>query len=214
MMMIAMLVLALLTTTSPQQTSPATPRDPHNGMFTTDLGVQCAHCHEGADWKTSSLPAFDVAARMEKMTNGLSEGTLSYAGGISCNTCHAGKPKPATLPASALQSVSDEWPDSAKVDPANADKPAREVYKNLKVLGDIKAGDMRRTMSEWTAALGTNCAQCHSGDEYESDNKPDKKASRTMMKLFDEMPAYFQGMAQPPTFTCYTCHQGVLTPMQ
>ncbi|MGE5245728.1 MAG: photosynthetic reaction center cytochrome c subunit family protein [Betaproteobacteria bacterium] len=212
-MTFALLLLALLTAASPQA-APATPHDPHNGSFTTDLGVDCAHCHEPGVWKTSSLPAFDMAARMEKMTNGVSNGSLSYAGGISCNTCHAGHPDPPTLQESAWKSLYDEWPDSAAVSPANAEKPAREVYKNLRALGDIKAGDMRMTMSVFAAALGVGCVHCHTPDEWDSENKPAKKTALSMLKLMDEMPTYFQGMAKPPQFQCYTCHQGVLTPTQ
>ncbi len=212
-MTIATLLMALLAAAAPQNTQ-ATPHDPHNGSFTTDLGTTCDHCHEPGVWKTSSLPAFDVAARMERMTKGVSDGTLSYAGGISCNTCHAGKLTPPRLDKSAWQSLYDEWPDSATVSPENADKPASEVYKNLKVLGSMKAGDMRMTMSVFAASLGVGCVHCHTPDEWDSENKPPKKTARSMLKLFDEMPTYFQGMAKPPTFQCYTCHQGVLTPMQ
>lgn len=212
-MTIAILLLAWLTTTS-TQTAPATPHDPHDGAFTTDLGVACAHCHEPGVWKTSSLPAFDTAARMEKMTNGVSQGTLSYAGGVTCNTCHAGRLETGRLPEPAWKSLDDKWPDSAAVSRADADKPAREVYKNLKVLGDLKAGELRKTMSVFAAALGVGCEHCHVPDQWASENKPAMKTTRLMLKLDDEMAAYFQGAAKPPQFDCYTCHRGVLTPMQ
>jgi hypothetical protein len=213
MMTFAMLVMALVSLAAPQA-APNTPPDPHNGMFTTDLGVDCTHCHQGADWKTSPLPAFDMAARMEKMTNGISQGTLSYSGGISCNTCHAGRPNPSPINPSAYQALYDEYPESAKVSPENAGKPAGEVYKNIKVLTAMKAGDMRQTMVIFAASLGVGCEHCHAADEWDSDNKPAKKTARLMLKLRDEMPTYFAGMEKPPQFSCYTCHQGVLTPMQ
>jgi hypothetical protein len=211
-MMITPIVLAFLTTAAPQPTP--TPHDPHNGSFTTDIGTDCAHCHEAGTWTSSSLPAFDIAARMEKMTKAVSAGTLNYAGGISCNTCHSGHLQTPRLKEAEWKSLYDQWPETAAVAPANADKPAREVYKNIKVLGDMKAGDMRATMSVWAASLGVGCEHCHTPDEWDSENKPPKKIARNMMKLFDEMPAYFQGTADPPAFTCYTCHQGVLTPTQ
>jgi hypothetical protein len=213
MMTFAMLVMALVSFAAPQA-APNTPPDPHNGMFTTDLGVDCTHCHQGADWKTSPLPAFDMAARMEKMTNGISQGTLSYSGGISCNTCHAGKPDPAPINPGALVSLDKAWPASASVSAADADKPAAEVYKNIKALGAMKAGEMRPTMVMFAASLGVGCDHCHTPDQWDADNKPAKKTALLMMKLGDEMPTYFTGMQKPPQFSCYTCHQGVLTPMQ
>ena len=206
-------LIALLSAVAVLVFQPTAPPDPHFGSFTTELGVECSYCHEPGVWKTSSLPAFDMAARMEKMTKDLSDGLLQSSGGISCITCHHNAPKPARLLPAAWQKISDEWPESAKVSDANATKPAREVYKNLKNLGDLPAGDIRMTMSVFASSLGVGCEYCHAADEWDSDNKPAKKTARFMLKLFDEMPKAFDPQ-HVPTFQCFTCHQGAATPLQ
>ena len=91
------------------------------------------------------------------------------------------------------QTISDEWPATAAVSPRDAAKPAREVYRNLQVIGTMDAGNIRLTMSVIAASLGVNCEYCHAGDEWDSDNKPAKKTARDMLRMFDDLPDVFRG---------------------
>jgi len=201
----AAIAVVLAVTTIARQ--PARVPDPHDGAYTRGLGVECAHCHDGSDWTRSGRPTFATAQRMARLVAGLNAGSLMTRGGITCFTCHGGSTTPSRMPRSAWQPIFDEWPATATVSAADAAKPAREVYRNLRVLGGIDARNVRLTMSVIAGALGVNCEYCHAGDEWDSDNKPAKQTARQMLRMFDELPTYFEP-GTSPAFQCFTCHKG------
>ena len=171
------------------------------------LGVECSHCHTIDDWKRADKPEFAFAGRMMKMVQGLSAGTLRDLGGVSCWTCHRGNVKPARMPRAGWQDRLDHWPESLKLSDADAKKPAREVYRNVPSMADAPAGSFPMTMSVFAAALGVGCDHCHVAGHWDSDDKPAKRTARLMLRLFDEIPTYFDKSRQPG-MQCYTCHQG------
>src|SRR5438132_488371 len=99
-----MVLLALLLSAALQ-----TPPDPHNGTFTSALGVRCAFCHDRT--RRRSQDEYDKAREMSKMVSGLNEGAMRPFAGISCLTCHRGGPgiQPRSTPPS---STLPEWPPS------------------------------------------------------------------------------------------------------
>jgi hypothetical protein len=171
------------------------------------LGVECAHCHTGEDWKRGDKPEFGFAGRMIKMTEGLSAGTLRNLGGITCWTCHRGNMKPARMPRASWEDLLAKWPEALKLSPADAKKPRREVYKNIRSTPDAPAGSLPMAMSIFAAALGVGCEHCHVAGRWDSDEKPAKVTARLMLGMFDEIPHYFDDSRQP-VMQCYTCHQG------
>jgi hypothetical protein len=171
------------------------------------LGVECAHCHTVDDWKRDDKPEFAFAGRMMKMVQGLNSGTLHDFGGVSCWTCHRGNLKPARMPRASWQDRLDKWPESLKLSAEDAKKPAREVYKNVQSMPDAAAGSFAMTMSVFAGGLGVGCDYCHVAGKWESDEKPAKRTARVMLKLFAEIPPYFEKSRQP-SLQCYTCHQG------
>lgn len=171
------------------------------------LGVECAHCHTGEDWKRGDKPAFALAGRMTKMTDGLSAGTLRNLGGVTCWTCHRGNVKPARMPRASWQDWLAKWPEALKLSAEDAARPRREVYKNIQSTPNAPAGSLAMAMSIFAGALGVDCDHCHVPGHWESDEKPAKTTARFMLRMFDEIPHYFEESHQP-MMQCFTCHQG------
>jgi hypothetical protein len=177
------------------------------------LGVECSHCHVGDDWKRGDKPEFAFASRMMKMAQGLSSGTLRDLGGVTCWTCHRGQVKPARMPRASWEDRLSKWPDALKLSAEDAKKPAREVYRNVPSMANAPAGGFAMTMSVFAAALGVSCDHCHVPGHWESDEKPAKQTARRMLRLFSEIPEYFESSRQP-NMQCYTCHQGSAKPQR
>ena len=83
--------------------------------------------------------------------------------------------------------------------------------KNLKILKveDLRAGVMR----QYTQALGVTCAHCHVQGDNASDDKPQKNTARMMIAMVNEINAKFPDGAAKAKVTCYTCHNGKVTPL-
>lgn len=83
--------------------------------------------------------------------------------------------------------------------------------KNLKILKpeDLRAG----VMMQYTQALGVRCTHCHVQGDNASDEKPQKATARMMIAMVNEINAKFPDGAAKPHVTCYTCHNGKVTPL-
>jgi hypothetical protein len=171
------------------------------------LGVECVHCHTADDWKRDDKPGFAFAGRMMKMVDGVNAGTLRGIGSVICWSCHRGNVKPARMPRAGWEERLAKWPDALKLSSEDAKKPAREVYRNVQAMANAPAGGFAMTMSVFAAALGVSCDHCHVPGHWESDDKEAKRTARVMLRLFDEIPGYFEKSRQPG-MQCYTCHQG------
>ena len=178
-----------------------------------DLGVECSHCHVEDDWKRDEKPQFAFASRMIKMTQGLSAGTLRDLGGVTCWTCHRGKAKPDGMPRASWEDRLANWPEALKLNEEDAKKPAQEVYRNIQSLKNSPAGGIPMTMSVFAGALDVSCDYCHVPGRWDSDAKPAKVTARLMLRLFSEMPKYFEASRQPG-MQCYSCHHGSPKPQR
>jgi hypothetical protein len=91
------------------------------------------------------------------------------------------------------------------------DKPAEEVFKNIKVLKGMPAWQLQPTMHFIEASVGMNCGNCHVRDnekgwEFDKDTKPEKRKAREMIKMMDAINTNsFKGHQE---VTCFTCHHG------
>lgn len=96
------------------------------------------------------------------------------------------------------------------------DKPAGEVFKNLKMLGQLKAGQVPGIMGAWSHALGTSCQHCHVVDQWAKDDKPEKQIARDMASMVGEINAKLGTIknldSKNPRVMCWTCHQGSIKP--
>jgi hypothetical protein len=86
-----------------------------------------------------------------------------------------------------------------------------QAPKNLKILKpeDLRSGVMR----QYTQALGVNCFHCHVQGDNASDDKPAKNTARMMIAMVNEINAKFPDGAAKAKVTCYTCHNGKVTPL-
>lgn len=101
------------------------------------------------------------------------------------------------------------------------------LFKNLQVLPkDISKDSLDHIMHTFTRSLGVKCMFCHvhNGDDFKtgwdmaSDDKPEKKTARYMLKMTRQINAQFfnfDNSPQPDTIsvvTCVTCHRGIPHP--
>lgn len=150
------------------------------------LGVECTHCHAGDNWTDTSKPAFDFARRMMRMVAGLNAGPMKDLGGVTCWTCHRGKPTPARLARAIWEKIRDDHA-------AEFDGPNRAI-----------------AMSVYAASLGVDCSHCHDTDRKANTKAPKAMVAR-MLPIFDEIPKHFDDSRRPVT-QCYMCHQGSTKP--
>src|SRR5262249_35457399 len=110
----ALVVLTLAASTSVtmrgSQAAPSADVQSSMDAYNRALGVDCAFCHDPADWKKTDKPAFQTAVGMHNMVTALSGGLLKDRGGLTCWTCHKGQSKPSRFPSTELQPLLDKWP--------------------------------------------------------------------------------------------------------
>ena len=95
--------------------------------------------------------------------------------------------------------------------------PASQVFKNVKLLGDIPAGRFLRIMDiGYSQSLGVMCDHCHVEDRWEADEKRPKLAAREMivfMKGINEKLGQMENIdSAEATVNCTTCHRGYVKP--
>ena len=85
-------------------------------------------------------------------------------------------------------------------------------FKNLQVLPKTTTKDEIKAMMKAQArALGVDCDHCHNVPDMASDDNPNKKVARQMMKMQAEInEKWLKGMkdAEKNQVTCGTCHRG------
>jgi len=92
--------------------------------------------------------------------------------------------------------------------PQQRTQPARETFKNLKVLGDIPGERFAAAMQSMRVDLGMKCVACHviSPKNFASDDKKEKRRAREMIKMTAQIDKQtFGNLSQ---VTCWTCHRG------
>lgn len=91
------------------------------------------------------------------------------------------------------------------------EKPARDVYKNIRVLKDVPASQLPATMEFISSSLGVSCDFCHSAGHFESDDKKTKQTARKMMRL--TLSLNQNSFANQRAVTCFSCHRGAADPV-
>jgi len=95
-----------------------------------------------------------------------------------------------------------------------ADKPAEEVFKDIQMFKGRTAGDMIRIMDgAYRRSLGVGCAYCHDTQDWASNDKTEKQATRAMAEFTgainnDLLPKVEGIKSEKPRVRCGTCHQG------
>jgi hypothetical protein len=99
--------------------------------------------------------------------------------------------------------------------PQNRPQMAEEVFKNIQVLRGIPVDDFLDTMGIMSAAVGSDCADCHVGAgtdtvQWEFDTPKKLTARRMTLMVAAINKNNFQGRQM---VTCWTCHRGRDVPM-
>jgi photosynthetic reaction center cytochrome c subunit len=97
--------------------------------------------------------------------------------------------------------------------PASGGPPARTVYKNLQVLGDLDVVSLTRLMTSITAwvAPQQGCTYCH-GENLADDGKYTKRVARRMLQMTQNVNSQWKSHVAQTGVTCYTCHRGQPVP--
>jgi Photosynthetic reaction centre cytochrome C subunit len=114
----------------------------------------------------------------------------------------------------------------AATKPPAGDEPK---FKNVKVIAnDIGADNMERIMTTIEHQLGVTCIYCHAATkpgifpkdvDFASDEKPEKKIARQMLKMTIALNKKYFGfkvdriLFNKPVIWCVTCHRGYIRPI-
>ncbi|MFM1987361.1 MAG: Photosynthetic reaction center cytochrome c subunit precursor [Pseudomonadota bacterium] len=105
--------------------------------------------------------------------------------------------------------------------PVPSDGPkAKQVYQNVKVLGDLSVGEFTRVMaamSLWVAPKEgpeASCVYCHNPANFADDSKYTKIVARKMVQMTQTINTKWQSHVAQTGVTCYTCHRGEPVPSQ
>jgi photosynthetic reaction center cytochrome c subunit len=95
--------------------------------------------------------------------------------------------------------------------PPPSGKRASEVYKNVKVLGDVDADEFVRLMTaitEWVSPQ-QGCAYCHKdGEDFSADTLYTKAVALRMIQMTRHINTTWSSHVADAGVTCYTCHRG------
>ena len=95
--------------------------------------------------------------------------------------------------------------------PASPDGPrASQVFKNVKVLGNLSAGEFAQIMVDMTnwVAPQQGCTYCHNAANFADDGIYTKVVSRRMLQMTQHINTDWKQHVDGTGVTCYTCHRG------
>ena len=97
-------------------------------------------------------------------------------------------------------------------------KPAGEVFRNIKILKNTAASRLLNIMNfGYSRSLGVGCTHCHLPGDWASDEKPTKQAAREMVRMAETinttlLPNIESLRSENPIVNCTTCHRGQTQP--
>jgi photosynthetic reaction center cytochrome c subunit len=111
-------------------------------------------------------------------------------------------------------------PPSAYALTTREGQKAREIYPDLKVLGDLSVEEFGLLMANITAwvvpadapAAEQGCNYCHNPENMASYEKYTKTVSLNMLKMTQNINVNWQSHVKQTGVTCYTCHRGKAVP--
>ncbi len=93
---------------------------------------------------------------------------------------------------------------------------AKDIYKNVQVLGDVDAAEFLRVMTSfaaWVAPNNGGCAYCHGNEgNFASDALYTKRVARRMLQMTRHVNADWKSHVANVGVTCWTCHRGQPVP--
>ena len=115
----------------------------------------------------------------------------------------------------AVDPTVEAYTSDAPYAPEEGDALAKDVYKNVQVLGDVTEDNFDRMMASITAWVSPDegCAYCHGDDEtYAKDDLYTKVVARRMIQMTQLINEEYEGHVAPAGVNCYTCHRGEAIP--
>jgi photosynthetic reaction center cytochrome c subunit len=119
-------------------------------------------------------------------------------------------PRIAAAQRAAIPPVPEDAPAPPPVGPK-----ARDIYKNVPLLGDLSVADFNRHMAAitaWVAPPAEGCNYCHIGENFADDSKYQKVISRKMIEMTRAVNGGWKQHVAETGVTCYTCHRGQPVP--
>lgn len=102
-------------------------------------------------------------------------------------------------------------PTARDASAGDSQKEAEEVFRNIKVLKGVSAGQLIPAMEFISSSLGVECTYCHVEGHFEKDDKKPKETARNMMRMVIGLNRKsFEGQRE---VTCYSCHRGAREPV-
>ena len=103
-------------------------------------------------------------------------------------------------------------------EPAGSDAgpKAKDIYKNVPLLGHLGVAEFTRYMAaitEWVAPE-QGCNYCHDPANMGEDSKYTKVVARRMIQMTQHVNADWKPHVAATGVTCYTCHRGKAVPLQ
>lgn len=91
---------------------------------------------------------------------------------------------------------------------------AKDVYKNVQVLGELTVAEFNRLMVALTNWVSPEegCYYCHVNEGFEYDGIYTKVVSRRMIQMTQTTNANWKDHVADTGVTCYTCHRGQPVP--
>ncbi len=101
--------------------------------------------------------------------------------------------------------------------PAPADGPrAKEIYKNVPLLGDLSVAEFTRlmvAMTQWVAPPEQGCNYCHNPQNLADDSVYTKVVTRKMLQMTWDVNGKWKNHVADTGVTCWTCHRGNAVPV-
>jgi hypothetical protein len=97
-------------------------------------------------------------------------------------------------------------------------EPAGTVFRNVKLLKEMPAGDFLRNMDvQYGRSLGWTCSNCHVAGKFDDDTKKNKRIARQMQAMQDyingtQLASVKELDAEYDKATCAMCHRGANEP--
>ena len=171
------------------------------------LGVECTYCHGAREWDKEDKPAKQTARKMFEIIGYLNDSYFAGQNRISCWTCHHGHPKPPAVAADPQRTARAK--QMIALAPADEARPAEQVFRNIRSLEGVPAGQIPGIMAYFSGALGVECAHCHVAGQWDRDT-PKKLQARSMLAMVTTTVNKFYNGSGP--LGCPDCHQGNVQP--
>jgi photosynthetic reaction center cytochrome c subunit len=114
----------------------------------------------------------------------------------------------------AARAAANVVPEAQPAVPTDGPR-AKDVYKNVQLLGDLSIADFTRlmvAMTQWVAPE-QGCNYCHNPENLADDGIYTKVVTRKMLQMTWDVNGKWKSHVADTGVTCYTCHRGHPVPL-